>query len=619
MARPTLVTITGTLLRPDGTPDAGRISFYSPVLVRDSVTDDTMTPGLISDALDVSGNVSITVPATTDPAWSPSAWTYAVTMDLASGRRVFAASVPHGSPTLEFSDLLPAQPSGGTLYAAYGHVHTLQPSGDLTGATDTAALNASLIANAKTTLAAGTWYVSDVGMITNNRWLQGSGPATVLTVVPGHSALVLTGPGDVHVSDMTISGGNYGIIVNGCYDGQFENLRFTGQALGGVKVNGDLATEQHWTDITMRGVGGIAFAIDRTTSIYTGSLYLDRVRIVEPAPGATHGFRFRSVAGSPSLNIAFMTQCVADNYSGDGLAVLNCGQVFVTNGWFAINASAPSGAAALRITDGFQQSYTGCYTYSGRNDPTVVVSGNTRGVNVGGHTFDGTPTTVALGLSGSTASGFTLGDYQNYCGAGLVDVPAKLVIPQPSLPGTTAKPGEESFSRMLVNNVYPMVSGTLVLTVFTSTKTELISTIEAMTNDAAAGGTYRGYGLFTLSDADLLTLVAKAEQTSGFTLWGSAFQPIGGFDTKLGLSAVYSKLAGPRYAIGALYVGPTPPKLLSNIQSNGTPQSSLPVTNTPLGLLSATKTGQTTLGALGTTHTLASLSGSGHAPYFVVR
>jgi hypothetical protein len=494
----------------------------------------------------------------------------------------------------------------------------LRPSGDVTGARDTAAINASLISQGRTFLAPGAWYVSSIGMVTNNRVLQGSGPATVLNVIAGQPGITLTGPGNVQVSDLTISGGTYGIVVNGAYDAQFERLHLTGQTSGGVQVNGDLATEQHWVDVLMRGVGGIGFAINRTTSIYTGSLYMDRVRIVEPAAGATHGFRFNSSAGSPSLNIAFMSQCVADNYAGDAYMANNCGQIFVTNSWFAINASAPSGAAAMRITNAFQHSYSGCYSYSGRTDPSVILGGTQNGTLIEGHVFDGIPTGVALGLSTATSTAYRIGSYANYCGT-LADVPDRMTVRQPVLPGTTAKHGEEIFSRMLCNASAQLTPGTLMLSFFTATKDELISTVEAMTGDARVGGTYVGYGLYTVADNGDITLVAKAEQTAGLTLWGSAFQPIGGFDTKLGLTATYQKRAGQRYAVGALQVGGTGAKLIANLQSNGTPGSSLPVTGTPLGIISAQKSGQTTIGTVGsTTHTLASLSGCGYAPYFVL-
>lgn len=504
---------------------------------------------------------------------------------------------------------------------AAGGALLLTPSGDTTGTADSTAVNAALASRAHVLLAPGQWYVAFIGLTQSGRWLQGSGPGTVLNAVSGATGLTVTGPGHIKVSDLRFVGGDYGLVVNGAYDALFSDLIFEGQVLGGIKVNGDLATEQHYTDVVMRGVNGIGFALDRTTVIYTGSLYLDRVRLVEPPATAPVGFRFRSTATEPSLNICFMDQCVADNYTGDAMQMTNCAQVFVSNSWFAINGASPANAAALRITNGFQQTWQGCYTYSGKTTPSVVLAGNLRGVDIGGgHVFDGTPTTVALGMASvTTYAGFHIGEYQSYCGGGLVDTPGALTPAPTTLPGATAAHGEETFSRMFCNNAAPLVSGTLMLTYFTATKTEIISTIEAMTNDAQVGGTYRGYGLYTVAANGTLTLVAKAEQSGAGTLWNSGFQPIGGFDTKLGLTATYTKTAGQRYAVGALFVGTTGPKLIANLPSNGTPASNLAVASTTLGPLSGIRAGQSTLGTVGTTtHTAAQLTGTGFMPYFVL-
>lgn len=503
----------------------------------------------------------------------------------------------------------------------------LEPSGDATGATDSAAINAAAnVVGAHVVLASGDWHVTSVGLTTNDVWLQGEGVGTVLNTVTGGTGITVTGPGNLVVSDMHIKGGDLGIVVNGAYDSTFRDLLFTGQAAGGIQIDGDLATEQNYVNVTMRDVDGIGFALNRTTGIYTGSLYLDRVRLVEPPTTATHGFRFRSTAASASLNIAFLTQCVADNYAGDGCVFENCAQVFVSQSWFAINGTSPVGSAALRVDGGFQHSYVNCYTYSnleGSASPSVVIEGAVTGVQLGGgHVFDGQPDTVALGVAGITEpGGFTLGTHRvQMVNNILADEPSKVALPAPPLPGYTGRPGEETFHRMLVNNAGPLATETLVLTFFTATKTELISAVEVMTNDGASGQTYCGYGLYEVDENGLLTLVAKAEQTSSPNLWNSGYQPIGGFDTKLGFTspATYKKQAGQKYAVGALFVGTTAPKFLANIASNGEANSNVDISGTPLGMLSAQKSGQTTLGALGTTHTRASLSAYAWVPYFLL-
>lgn len=307
--------------------------------------------------------------------------------------------------------------TGGTVSSTSAAV--ISPSGDTSGAADTAAINASITANGHTLLTAGAFWVTNVGMTVNARWLQGSGPDTIVNVVASQPGIVLSGPGQVTVSDMqvAIGAGSYGMTVNGMYDGTVRDIIMTGtSAAGGIKVNGDDATEQHYTDIVMRTVGGIAFDLERTTSIYTGSLYLDRVRIVTPPSGGT-GFRLNSTAGSPSLNTIFMTQCVADAYLADAYYANNVAQVFVSDCWFAVAAGATSGSVAMRITGGLQHSYNGCYTYNGLTSGTdVLVTGTVSGISLGGgHVFDGTGGNTALSLAGATGS-FALGTYQNYCG-----------------------------------------------------------------------------------------------------------------------------------------------------------------------------------------------------------
>lgn len=506
-------------------------------------------------------------------------------------------------------------------YQGGGGLTVLSPSGDTSGNTDTATLNTACNVAGHVLLAKGNWYVKSVGLTTNDVWVQGSGTGTVLNVITGFNGFTITGPGNLQISDMLLTGGNYGLVVNGAYDSDFRNLWLKAHTLGGIKINGDAATEQNYKDITMRGVGGIAFALDRTTTIYTGSIYLDRVRTVEPAAGATFGFRFNSTAGSPSLNIAFMTQCVADNYAGDAYSSVNCAQVFVAQCWFAINASSPAGSVALRVNGGFMHSYVGNYTYSGLTAAvaTVKIEGSARGVDIdGGHVFDGTPTNYAINVATAAANGFTLGSYQNYCQAGLTDSPTTFMPSARALPGKTNKHGEEPLSRLFCTATPGLTSGTLVLSYFTAEKSEVISTIECMVNNGASGGTYAGMGLYTVNASGDLLLVAKGEAT---TLFSSAFQPVGGFNTKIGLSSVYSKVAGQQYAIGALFVGTTAPALVSAVPSSGTPGSNggSALAATTLGQLSGQKAGQSTLGTIGTTtHTAASISGWAWMPWFVL-
>jgi hypothetical protein len=187
--------------------------------------------------------------------------------------------------------------------------------------------------------------------------------------------------------------------------------------------------------------------------------------------------------------------------------------------------------------------------------------------------------------------------------------------------GTYAGAGEETQSRQSVNNNVTLTSGLLVLSYFRARKTETVGHIETCTNTAAAGGTYAGMGLFTVSAAGLLTLVAKGEQTSSPLLWSSAFEYIGGasaINTRIALSAGYAKTAWALYAVGLLWVGSgAAPLIPSTLLTNGA--GGLAVSGTPLDQLSAQLAGQSALGTIGTTtHTQASLSSCGFQPYCVL-
>ena len=143
MATPTPITIRGTYLRPDGTPEAGAITFDSATFVRHGASDDVIAPGVLTATLDPAGEVTLIVPATDDPAWSPVGWTYRVTVQLSGVRLQFDAAVPHDTPggILDLSELLPAQIGGAALYAALAHTHP-----DLSTDVETAAYVATALA-----------------------------------------------------------------------------------------------------------------------------------------------------------------------------------------------------------------------------------------------------------------------------------------------------------------------------------------------------------------------------------------------------------------------------------------------------------------------------------------
>jgi hypothetical protein len=176
VATPTSITIRGTYLRPDGTPDAGAITFDSSTFVRHGASDDVIAPGTLTATLDADGDVQLIVPATDDPAWSPVGWTYRVTVQLSGVRLQFDAAVPYDTPggTLDLSELLPAQTGGEALYAALAHTHP-----DLSTDAETAAyVGAALAAyatDAELAAAVATRLALTGGTITGNVTVQGAG------------------------------------------------------------------------------------------------------------------------------------------------------------------------------------------------------------------------------------------------------------------------------------------------------------------------------------------------------------------------------------------------------------------------------------------------------------
>jgi hypothetical protein len=498
---------------------------------------------------------------------------------------------------------------------------TLYPSGDVTGATDDATINGALANNRHVLLGTGDWYVTSVGMFRDDRWLQGHGESTRINCPIGGTAITFSNPGRNRLSHMSFIGGGRGIQVDGAYDCQFDNLFFRNQTLGGIRINGDLALEQNYIDITMRGVGGVGFDYVRTTEIYTGSLYMDRVRLVEPAANAI-GFRFSSSASNPSLNTVFMNMCVADNYGDDAFIMNNCAQSFITDSWFAINGTGTN-KVPVRITGGFQINFKGCYTYTGQaNGPCVLVDGAPRGITIGGgHVFDGGPNASAISLTGTGGGrGVQVGEHQNFCGK-FSDTPGARSL-QPALPGESGLGGQETFPRLLINkNDVALPNGTIKYAYFTASKTDTITKIAAGVGQARIGGTYVGVGLFEVASNGTLKLLAKGEQTPG-TLWTTGFQPpIGdgtnyGYDTQItiGTTTIY---AGQRYAIGALVVGATTtPNLIGN--AAGFDNASFAMPNSPLGMIGAQQAGQTTIGAVGATRAQSALAATSGVPYFVL-
>lgn len=116
MALPTLITITGTYLKADGSPEEGTVVFRSKVTAYHNSSSSILAPDTRMVELNGSGSFSIQVPATDDPNWIPVGWTYKVSVNLGESVTTFNTQVPYDAPggTVSISSLAPVASSGGS-------------------------------------------------------------------------------------------------------------------------------------------------------------------------------------------------------------------------------------------------------------------------------------------------------------------------------------------------------------------------------------------------------------------------------------------------------------------------------------------------------------------------
>lgn len=109
MTLPTAITVTGTILKPTGAAESGKVIFRARYFLQSPANNSLVAPGLISATLDESGHFSVSLPATNDPAFTPNAWTYEVKLQLSGGARAFEMSVDASAAggTVDLADITP--------------------------------------------------------------------------------------------------------------------------------------------------------------------------------------------------------------------------------------------------------------------------------------------------------------------------------------------------------------------------------------------------------------------------------------------------------------------------------------------------------------------------------
>ncbi len=257
--------------------------------------------------------------------------------------------------------------------------------------------------------------------------LLGAGTSSIISPDAGVTALTISGT-RVRISGLQFQGGAIGVSVTSGVDCMFDNLHFTGQTSNGVLVDGEGSTEQHWVDITMRDVGGVAFKYTRTSQTDTGGMYLTRVRVVAPAASPTHAFLFTSTDASVTPIFLFMDNCVADNYPVSAVKFLNTARVNIKGCFFSCNSSAGNNTGALHIDNGFLFQIDNTYFNHSRTTATgfgILLEGSSHEILMSNVLFDGANAVNALGVN-DAGENVVLGVHFSYTGT-LSDTPANLV------------------------------------------------------------------------------------------------------------------------------------------------------------------------------------------------
>lgn len=123
----TLVTVTATYLRPDGSPASGRVSFVPSQV--NALADTVLTTWRTTSYLNSDGELSVQLPATDDASWEAPGWSYRVIeqIDGADDRR-YDITVPAASPTLDLATAAPlAEPATASSYVLRSNIGTLVP------------------------------------------------------------------------------------------------------------------------------------------------------------------------------------------------------------------------------------------------------------------------------------------------------------------------------------------------------------------------------------------------------------------------------------------------------------------------------------------------------------
>lgn len=130
--------------------------------------------------------------------------------------------------------------------------------------------------------------------------------------------------------------------------------------------------------------------------------------------------------------------------------------------------------------------------------------------------------------------------------------------------------GDENISRRVLVSNMGMTSGVMWLAYFNVRRTQTVNSIRTVPGSAAAGTTLAKVALFTV-DTNTGALTRAGISANDTALWSVANQPV---VKAMGNSVAVT--SGQRVAVGALWVGSTPPQLKGTSTQSGTELSQAP-------------------------------------------
>lgn len=358
----TLVTVAIRFDTPPSGGAVGKVVFRIPRPLTGATDGSIVPPVTLTANLDTDGTASIQLPATNDPQWTPTGWTYTVTAHVAGTSTTGTLQLDYQTPSIELADLIQwdGAATTGTTYA------TLAQLGEK-------------VAKAGDTMTGALTVQDDLSVDGGVLRINGD-PGTFRQIQYGSGASEAATRWSIHVNNTAESGGNAG-----------SNLRIVrysdaGEALdaplGIDRATGAVALE---TGLTVAAVdfrqataharpvdhGLVGWTFDPaqiqagTVQPTAGLAQVTRVRVLSSVVTNVH---FHLTAGGSSLTSG---RCFAALYNDAG-ALLGAGAVTAdqSTNW----ATSGYKTCALSVAQGVTPYayYRVLWWFQGTTGPTIA-------------------------------------------------------------------------------------------------------------------------------------------------------------------------------------------------------------------------------------------------------